>query len=124
MNRRRNYGYYKEDTEYTTHERIICMNINFKSGIMPYGIWYDFLEFQDGYNFCKMADLFIEIRSIRRLKKPNGDDAAWIFSITDFDAFQPRDKGMVWIGTYNNSSKEYLETAVDFLTKEKILVVQ
>ena len=71
-----------------------------------------------------MSDLFKEILSIRTLKKPNGDWADYVYSIADFDTFQPRDNGMVAIGTVDNSSKEYLEAAVDFLIKEKILVVK
>ena len=69
-----------------------------------------------------MSDLFTEINSARLLKKPNGDWADWVLSIADFDTFQPRDKGMVWIGTVDNI--ELLEAAVDFLQREKILVVK
>ena len=70
-----------------------------------------------------MSDLFDEIKSVRVLKKPNGDWADYVYSIADFDTYEPRDKGMVIIGTIKNTSKEYLEAAVDFLKKDKILVV-
>ena len=82
------------------------------------------LFLEDGSNVYKMPDLFLEIRSIRQLKKPNGDWADWVLSIADFDTFQPRDKEMIMIATSYNSSKEFLEAAVDFLRKEKILVVK
>ena len=97
-----------------------------KSGIVPcemYFILYSFF-LEDGYKLYKMSDLFKETLSVRQLKKPNGDWADWIYSINDFDSFQPRDNGIVWIATSRNSSKEYLEAAVDFLRKEKILVVR
>ena len=71
-----------------------------------------------------MSDLFKEIRSIGWLKKEDGSWADNVFQLEDFDTFQPRDNGMVWTSLRHNSSREFLEGAIDFFLNNKILVVR
>ena len=71
-----------------------------------------------------MSDLFEEIDSIAYLKKEDGSWADVVFQLEDFDTFQPRDNGMVLISLDENSSREFLEGAVDFILNNKILVVR
>ena len=70
-----------------------------------------------------MSDLFEEIQSVIWLKKEDGSWADWVLELEDFDTFQPRNNGMVRIALSNNSSREFLEGAIDFLLNNKILVV-
>ena len=70
-----------------------------------------------------MSDLFEEIQSILWLKKEDGRYADAVYQLEDFDTFQPRDNGMVKISLFKNSSREFLEGAIDFLLNNKILVV-
>ena len=70
-----------------------------------------------------MADLFEEIKSIAYSKKEDGSWADFVRQLEDFDTFQPRNNGMVIISLYDNSSREFLEGAIDFLLNNKILVV-
>ena len=71
-----------------------------------------------------MADLFVEIDSIGYLKKDDGSWADFVYKVEDFDTFQPRNNGMVQISLILNSSREFLEGAIDFLLNNKILVVR
>ena len=71
-----------------------------------------------------MSDLFEEIESIAWLKKEDGTWPDVVYQLEGFDTYQPRDKGMVWISLYKNSSRELLEGATDFLLNDKILVVR
>ena len=71
-----------------------------------------------------MSDLFEEVQSIGWLKKEDGSWADNVFQLEDFDTFQPRDNGMVIISLAVNSSREFLEGAIDFLLINKILVVR
>ena len=71
-----------------------------------------------------MADLFKEIQSIGYLKKEDGSWADVVYQLEDFDTFQPRNNGMVWISLDLNSSRKFLEGAIDFLLNNKILVVR
>ena len=70
-----------------------------------------------------MSDLFEEIESILWLKKEDGSWSDVVFKLEDFDTFQPRDNGMVHISLRDNSSREFLEGAIEFLLNNKILVV-
>ena len=70
-----------------------------------------------------MSDLFKEIDSIRYLKKEDGSYADVVFQLEDFDTFQPRDNGMVYISLARNSSRVFLQGGIDFLLNNKILVV-
>ena len=69
-----------------------------------------------------MAELFKEINSIGFLKKEDGSWPDFVYQLEDFDTFQPRDNGMVKIALSENSSREFLEGAVDFLLNNEILV--
>ena len=71
-----------------------------------------------------MSDLFKEVQSIAWLKKEDGNWADIVFQLEDFDTFQPRNNGMVDISLDENSSREFLEGAIDFLLNNKILVVR
>ena len=70
-----------------------------------------------------MSDLFEEIRSIAWLKKEDGSWADIVYQLEDFDTLQPRNNGMIVIALRDNSSREFLEGAIDFLLNNKILVV-
>ena len=71
-----------------------------------------------------MSDLFKEIESIAWLKKEDGTSANVVYQLEHFDTFKPRDNGMVKIALRENSSREFLEGAIDFLLNNKILVVR
>ena len=71
-----------------------------------------------------MSDLFKEIKSIAYLEKEDGSWADAVYQLDDFDTFQPRNNGMVWIALSENNSREFLEGAIDFLLNNKILVVR
>ena len=71
-----------------------------------------------------MADLFKEIKSLAYLKKEDGHFADFVYQLEDFDTYEPRNSGMVKIALSKNSSQGFLEGAVDFLVKNKILAVK